>query len=92
MIIGKKNCTGAQKLGLHTVHFRDFKQAAEALERLGVEITGTKAKVPGPRQSVSPETFLGEDISILKFSFAVRSYRGNSMNIYSLTVKRKINT
>lgn len=33
----KENCTGAQKLGLHTVHFRDFKQAAEALERLGVK-------------------------------------------------------
>lgn len=33
----EENCRGAQKQGIRTVCFRNFKQAAEALERLGVK-------------------------------------------------------
>lgn len=33
----KENCEGAEKLGIHTVHFTDFKQAAKELEKFGVK-------------------------------------------------------
>lgn len=33
----KENCEGAEKLGIHTVHFKDFKQAAGELEKFGVK-------------------------------------------------------
>ena len=33
----KENCQGAEKQGIHTVHFQDFKQAAAELEKLGVK-------------------------------------------------------
>ena len=33
----KENCEGAQALGIHTIQFRDLKQAALELEKLGVK-------------------------------------------------------
>ena len=31
------NLTGAEKFGIHTIHFRDREQAIEELRRLGVD-------------------------------------------------------
>lgn len=33
----KENCAGAEKLGIHTILFKDFKQATAELEKLGVK-------------------------------------------------------